>query len=99
MTTIGLVLIFAAAVPATVVPVAYGLLLPWWRSWLGRAFMTEATALALVLDLSLAFRYWPGHDTIKGDVALAVYALIAAGCWMMLLAFCWVLTGRSRLRP
>ena len=84
--TLALIIVWAAAPAATLVPIVYGLLQPWWRSLTGRALMTSTVGLALLIDLSLIFRAWDGHLQTKREIALAIYVLICAGSWLMLLA-------------
>jgi hypothetical protein len=77
-------IIWAAAPPATLVPILYGFTARWWASLSGRALMTSALGLALLIDLSLMFRSWEGHVDLKQRIALVVYALICVGAWLML---------------
>jgi len=87
MTTDGVVyvLVIAGAVPATLFVILYPILSPsFWRSWIGRALEISALALALLLDLSVASRYF-GHP-LTPAVRLALVALIALGAWLEFLA-------------
>ena len=84
--TLALIIVWAAAPAATLVPIIYGITASWWRSLTGRALMTSAVGLALLIDLSLIFRAWDGHLQTKREIALVIYVLICAGSWLMLLA-------------
>lgn len=80
--TAAVLLILVAAPAATAFPIVYGLTSPWYRSLLGRALMTKAVGLALLIDISLIYQ-WLGDDYfLRNVVRLTVYSLIAAGVWM-----------------
>ena len=83
--TIAYGLIWLAVLPATLFPIIY-FFRPWWRSLAGRALMTSSLGLALLIDISLAYKVfgndYPGRDAVR----LTVYALIVAGSWMILFA-------------
>ena len=84
--TAAILLVLAAAPAQTLFPIIYGVSSPWYRSLLGRALMTKAVALALLIDISLVYN-WLGDDYAARDVVrLTVFALIAAGAWMQLAA-------------
>lgn len=83
--TLALWIIWAAAPPATLVPILYAIAARWYRSLEGRALMASSLALALLIDLALLFRAWDGHRELKRDVALVVYVLICLGAWLMFL--------------
>jgi hypothetical protein len=71
---------------ATLFPLLYGLTTPWWRSLIGRALMTKAVGLALLIDISLLYT-WLGDDYFLRDaVRLTVYGLIFVGVWLQLTA-------------
>ena len=77
-------LVLAAAPPATLFPLCYGWIARgvWWRSPAGRALMTSSTALALLIDISLVYQ-WLGDDYALRDVVrLTVFALVALGAWL-----------------
>lgn len=83
--TLALAIIWAAAPPATLVPVLYAIAARWYRTLEGRALMASTLALALLIDLALLFRAWDGHPVFKQRAAIAVYALICVGAWLMFL--------------
>lgn len=86
--TVAVVLVVIAAPAATLFPFCFAYISRgiWWRNPAGRALMTSSTALALLIDISLAYR-WLGDDYALRDVVrLTVYALIAAGAWQKLYA-------------
>lgn len=80
-------LVLLAVVPANLFPLLYGTSVTWWRSFTGRALMTSAIGMALLIDISVLYRFlgedYPFRDTIR----LTVYALVVAGSWMKLGAF------------
>lgn len=79
-------LIIAAAPPATVFPFAYAWIARgiWWRTPIGRALMTSSTALALLIDISIAYKAFGDDYALRDAVRLSVFALIAAGTWLKL---------------
>lgn len=83
------ILILLAAPAATLYPLLFCLTAPWrgagawWRSPIGRALMTKAMGLALLIDLALLHRVvepYPGQEAVR----LVVFSLIVAGVWMAL---------------
>lgn len=89
-------IIWAAAPPATAVPVLYAFTASWWRSLSGRALFSSTLALALLIDLALLFRSWEGHLVLKQRVAVVVYALICLGAWLMFISM--VRSARRAIR-
>lgn len=83
---LAVLLVIAAAPAATAFPLCYAWAARgvWYRTPAGRALMTSSTALALLIDISLAYKAfgdeYPGRDVVR----LAVYSLIAAGAWLKL---------------
>lgn len=88
---IAFALICYSALPATLFVVVYARR-PWWRSIYGRALMLSGLSLALLLDLTLLFRWVPvpGAHVIQ----LVVFALVAVATTLMCVAV--VKAGRSR---
>jgi hypothetical protein len=84
--TAAVILVVGMAPAATLFPLLYGFTTPWWRSLIGRALMTKAVGLALLIDISLAYQ-WLGDDYFLRDVVrLTVYGLIFVGVWLQLTA-------------
>ena len=81
-----LLLIIAAAPAATAFPFAYAWIARgvWWREPIGRALMTSSTALALLIDISLAYKAFGDDYYLRDAVRLSVFALIATGAWLKL---------------
>ena len=84
--TAAILLVVAAAPAATLFPFAYAWIARgiWWRTWTGRALMTSSTALALLIDISLAYQAFGDNYALRDVVRLTVFALIAAGAWLKL---------------
>jgi hypothetical protein len=95
--TAAVLLILAAAPAATLVPIfhAWAARRTWWRRVLGWALMMSSTGLALLIDISLLYQ-WLGDDyALRDAVRLTVYAMIAAGANLTLVALVYVwLQGR-----
>lgn len=80
--TIAVLLVLGMAPPATLFPIIYGLSGPWYRTPIGRALMTKAVGLALLVDISLLYN-WLGDDYWGREaVRLTVFSLIFCGLWM-----------------
>lgn len=84
--TAAVLLIIAAAPAATLFPIGYAWVARdvWWRTPAGRALMTSSTALALLIDISLAYQAFGDDYPAREIVRLSVFALIAAGAWLSL---------------
>jgi hypothetical protein len=81
---IALLLVLAAAPAITAFALWYGLTAPWYRSAAGRALFVSSTGLAMLIDISLLYK-WLGDDYwLRDAVRLFVYAWIAAGAWLKL---------------
>lgn len=76
------ILILAAAPPATLFPIVYGFTAPWWKTLIGRALLTKAIGLALLIDISLIYKFLGDEYFLRDVVRLSVYALITVGTWM-----------------
>lgn len=84
--TLAVVLVIAAAPAATIFPFLYAWVARdiWWRIPTGRALMTSSVALALLIDISLAYQAFGDDYALRDAVRLTVFALIAAGAWLKL---------------
>lgn len=83
---VALVLLCLSAPAATLYPLLFGFTTRWHESLIGRALLTKAVGLALLIDISLTYRIL-GADYQGRDVArLTVFGLITVGVWMQLYA-------------
>lgn len=82
---IAVALIVIAAPPATMFPIVYAFR-PWHQSLIGRALMTKSIGIALLIDISLAYRFLGDDYPARDYVRIGVYALIAAGIWFQFIA-------------
>lgn len=98
--TLAVLLILAAAPAATAFPFCYGWIARgvWWRTPAGRALMTSSTALALLIDISLAYQFLGDDYALRDVVRLTVFALIAVGAWLKLGALLYE-NGQQRRKP
>lgn len=80
-------LVLIAAPAQTAFVFYYGFTSPWWRSLIGRALMTKAVGLALLIDISLIYNWLGDAYAARDVVRLSVFALIAVGAWLQLAAF------------
>jgi hypothetical protein len=90
-------LILMAAPAQTVFPFLYGFTSPWHQSLIGRALMTKAVGLALLIDISLIYQWLGDNYALRDVVRLTVFAIITIGAWMQLVAF--VMVKRKDNRP
>ena len=81
------ILVFIAAVPATLFPIVYSRR-PWRASFLGRALMVKATGLALLIDISLLYVQFGDDYPYRQLVRAAVYTLITTGIILQFTALC-----------
>lgn len=101
MTTaeVGDLLVYVAVPGATLFPILYMWAAPWSKSTVGRAIVTSKIGLALLVDLSLVYRFlgpdYPGHD----QAVLAAFALIVVGTYLYLLALVREQLGKRRRKP
>lgn len=78
-------LVFLTAPAQTLFVILYATGSPWARSLIGRALLTKATALAILLDLTVATYLW--HTVLPIWLGTVVMALIFAGSYMQLVAY------------
>lgn len=85
LNAIAVALIVLAAPAATCFPIVYAFR-PWRDSLIGRALMTKAVGVALLIDISIAYQFlgndYPGRDYVR----VGAYALIAVGIWFQFIA-------------
>lgn len=84
--TAAVILVVMAAPAATAFPFCYAWIARgiWWRTPTGRALMTSSTALALLIDISLAYQAFGDDYALRDVVRLSVYSLIVLGAWLKL---------------
>jgi len=80
------VLLIASAPPATLFPLLYGFTLPWYASLIGRALMISSVGLALLVDISLAYRILGAEYQARDFVRISVFSLITIGSYLQLWA-------------
>lgn len=93
--TIAVAVVVAGVIPATLFPILYARG-PWRRSFVGRALMTKAIGIALLIDFAVVSHFTP-WDTPTA-VAVLVYGLVVGGVWLQFLALI-VVRYRSRRDP
>lgn len=86
------VLLIAAAPPATLFPLIYGLALPWYRSLVGRALMTSSVGLGLLVDISLVYRVLGADYQARDVVRLTVFSVVTLGSYLQF----WALVYERR---
>lgn len=82
---VAIALIFVAAPPATMFPIVYAFR-PWRRTLIGRALMTKAVGLALLIDISIIYQVLGDDYPYRNVVRVAVYALVVTGIWVQFIA-------------
>lgn len=93
---LAVVLILAAAPPATLFPLLYGLTAPWWRAWIGRALFASSLGLGLLIDISLLYKVFGDNYALRDVVRLSVYFIIVCGAWLTFTA--WIIERRDARR-
>lgn len=58
-------------------------LLPWYRTWVGRALMSKSLALAIYLDFVVVVDHW-GPFGGQQTLAVVLFGLITLGIWTQL---------------
>lgn len=77
--------VFAMAVPATAFPILYSAFFPWWKSPLGRALMTKATGLCLLIDASVLYAVFGDDYPLREQVRFLTFSLVLIGmCYQSL---------------
>lgn len=86
LNAIAVALVFLLAIPATLIPVLYGLRSPWWRHLVGRALFAQSVGMALLVDISCLYALfgdnYPGRDWVR----VIVFGLVTAGTFGILVA-------------
>lgn len=96
METVARLLLFGMVVPATGFPLLYSTFFRWWRNPIGRALMTKAIGLALLVDLSVV-PIILGHPDYEYPawVQVFVFVFVCAGLWYQFIVFLRIRFGRS----
>jgi hypothetical protein len=80
-------LAFAALIPATLFRILYAKWFPFWKSTLGRALMTKAFGMMLLVDTAVVFYLFPDIPPMVKQVAGFIMGiLVVAGMWWQLAA-------------
>lgn len=90
------VCLWICAICTTVVPLIYSLS-PWYKSPLGRAFMIQAIAFALIIDINLVFVYWRPDSRVDILTRLWVNSALltfVAGAALAIAVIIWRLNHR-----
>lgn len=95
----GPVLIFLAVISVFVcafaLAIAYGLTMPFWRSWQGRAVFTLSAILAIWFGLGVAIRIWPLSPAVNLLLSLLIALVIDAALITLLVS---LICARRRSR-
>jgi hypothetical protein len=81
-----LILIGATAPAITLFCLIYGFTSPWYKTLIGRALFVSSTGLALLVDISLLYKWLGDNYFLRDLVRLSVYGFICAGAWLKLAA-------------
>lgn len=86
MITTILVLIWLSAVPATLFPIVYAIVAPWYKSGVGRSMMAQSVSIALLIDTTLWLHYHP-LDSIQTAFLVdgAGFGFAAVCMWFLLI--------------
>lgn len=78
--------LIVASICTTLVPIVFAFV-PWYRSVLGRLFMTQAISFAAVMDVTTLFHFWRPRAIIIFWTNASLLTLIAAST----AALAWVI--------
>lgn len=82
-----MLLVIGMAPAITLFALGYTFLSPWWRSMQGWALWQSSTGLALLVDISLLYKWLGDSYWLRPVVLLAVYSWIFLGAYLKLIAF------------
>ena len=89
--------LFMAAITTTAFPVLYAFS-PWYKSLLGRLIMTQATTLAVAMNLTLYFHFWTPTD-IRVALLINIIVVAAIGITSGLLTWMlWTVAHKNNAR-
>jgi len=95
---IAVALVVGMTVPATCFPLLYLTFYRWYAQPIGRALMTKAIGLALLVDISVAYMVlgddYPGREYVR----LVVYSLILVGLWYQFIVFLRIKRDTRRIK-
>lgn len=87
------ILVFTA-ICTTAFPALYAFS-PWYRSILGRMIMLRGIALAMIIDLTLLFKFWiPENDILLFAMSLGSFGLVAVSSIILTFEL-WVLNHKG----
>lgn len=81
-------LVYAMVIPATGFPALYLSFYKWYKNPIGRALMTKAIGLALLIDISAFFNYTKGQYGWAEEIQIVVFLLVMCGLWYQFFVFC-----------
>lgn len=82
---IAVVLLVLAAPPANMFPVVYAFR-PWRESLIGRALMTKAIGLAVMIDVGLLTLILGTDYPLRAVVRVVAFSLVVIGIWFQFIA-------------
>lgn len=83
---LGTGLVIVGILPATLFPILYARWFPFWKSTLGRALMTKAVGMALLVDISVLYLIFGDDYFLRELVRLVVFTLVVGGMYWQLAA-------------
>lgn len=92
-----MLLLMGMLIPANGFPILYSTFYKWWLNPIGRALMTKAIGLALIVDVSLAYSAlgdYPYREAVRTTALL----LVMLGLWYQFFVFMRIRLDRSTIR-
>lgn len=77
-------MVYGAAAASTLFTVLYGFTVPWWQTSIGRALLVSSAALALLLDLSVAYQVFGQNYLARDFIRVSIMVAIFVGTLLKL---------------
>lgn len=91
--------VYAMVIPATGFPLLYLTFYKWYASALGRALMTHAVGLLLLIDFSAYFAMTKGQYGWASEVQNLIFLIVLIGLWYEFIVFLKIRLGKDEKMP
>lgn len=87
--------VYAMVIPATLFPILYLTFYRWYLNPLGRALMTLAVGMLLLIDMSAYFNITKGEYGWALEVQAIIFTVVLVGLWYQFIVFLKIRFGRK----